>query len=198
VSDAPCTAAEAVARLRALLETHTGQYVYGAGDYNPNGLPWTKRARDGLVGGDCRVAFLHAWKIHGTRPGYNRGSWASVADDVNYTSLLEDGDHARDLGITYRAPLALAPRPGDIVAYPTFYLPGHPKPWIGHGALVELAPDDYVPGEGWTRLTLLQCHGPDKFSPGIVRTNGAHFDQHDKDWPKDEHRCALFRPQERT
>jgi hypothetical protein len=205
----PCTAKEAVARGQAALRMG-GEYGLGTGNYHPgpyaapmtNGdVPWTGTP----PASDCAgFAICYAWKIVRHRPGFNHGSWATVSDDVNVNSAIEDGDHARELfttlGPPWRAqsasqPIAL-PRPGDLLCYPTFRCQG--LTFIGHVALVESVPDDWKAGDRWSRLTVLQCHGPNGFKPGVVRTDGAIWDHHDAIWPLPQHRTVVVRPHERA
>src|SRR6266404_8046742 len=104
-----CTAKEAVARGQAIVKAGGGQYGLGSGNYHPvpyalpmtNGdVPWTN-SPDPLHPGpasDCAgFAICYAWKIVRHRPGFNAGFWASVEDDVNVNSAIEDGRHKREL-----------------------------------------------------------------------------------------------------
>lgn len=195
MNDPAVTALEAVARVQSLLALRDGVYYLGAGNYQPehNDNPYTPSPYGPAA--DCRVVFLHGWKVKQHRPSFNHGSWATVSDDVNYNSLIEDGLHKHELGVAL--PATTMPRPGDIIAYPTINLPGHPQPFIGHGALVESVPANYAPGGGWHQLTTLQCMGPPRRGPAVLRVDGHAFDHHDADWPKAEHRTWLIRPMER-
>lgn len=207
----PCTAAEAVTRARAALQMG-GQYGLGSGDYNPgpyrqpsasmgpqpkySDTPWTESPDPKHPGpaSDCAgFAICYAWKIVRHRPGFNKGPWSTVEDDVNVNSAIEDGEHHLELFDTYRA--GVIPRPGDLLCYPTFRISG--LTFIGHVALVESVPDDWKPSDRWSRLTVLQCHGPNGFKPGVVRTDGSIWDHHDSVWPKSQHRTVIVRPHER-
>lgn len=214
MSDTSCTAAEAIQRGLIVLNAKTGQYGYGAGDYvagktshwtpGQNGdVPWTPSPDPKFPGpaSDCAgFAISYCWKLVRHRPGFNVGPWASVADDINVNSAIEDGQHKQELFVTLgRAgtPAENIPQPGDLICYPTFYLPGIVRPFIGHVALIEDVPADYKIGEGWHRLTVLQCHGPDGFKPGVVSSDASHWDCHDHQWPKPEHRTVIVRPKTR-
>lgn len=201
-----CTAAEAVERAASVCGAG-GQYGLGTGDFRPYtkteetdqgtlttivDLPWT----GGVVaeGSDCAgFAICWCWKLTRHRPGFNKGSWATVEDDINCNSAIEDGLHAQKLFRTLS--LADMPQLGDLLAYPTIELAG--KTFVGHVCIVAEVPADYKPGEGWHRLTVYQCHGPNGFKPGVVKTDGAIWDHHDSLWPKTEHRTRLVRPRER-
>src|SRR5215831_17450620 len=95
-----------------------GQYELGTGGYRPGAAddkPWTT-AGSGAVGSDC-AGFAISWcyKLPRHRAGFNAGAWASVADDLNCNSAIEDADHKMELFV--RATGAV--QPGDLIAYPT-------------------------------------------------------------------------------
>lgn len=196
MSDPSCTAKEAVARGISALALG-GIYLLGTGDYLPrNGqdLPFTPNA-NGMMGSDCAgFAICWAWKLRRHRPGFNRasGAAATVVDDINCNSALEDGAHAKELFVTG----ITLPQPGDLIMYPTIVLAGHT--FIGHVGLVESVPTNYAPGEGWQRLGIIQCHGPNGFHPAVVESDGSIWDHHDHVWPKAEHRTQCVRPRERN
>jgi hypothetical protein len=194
----PCTADEAVTRALSLVGKG-GRYELGTGDYRPSpaagalvDLPWTT-SNSGAVGSDC-AGFALSWcyKIPRGRPGLNRGAWATVSDDVNCNSAIEDADHGQDLFV--RATGAV--QPGDLIAYPTITLPGHPQPWIGHVAIVigvtratafDLAKPDY------SLLDVAHCCGPNGRAPAIIASDGAVWNQHDHQWPLPQHRTVVLR-----
>lgn len=176
----PCSPTAAVTVARSLVGT--GIYQLGTGDC------------DTPIGGrsDCAgFAINRCYGLRRHRPGFNRGAWASVSDDLNCTSAIEDADHHRELFM--RAPY---PMLGDLLAYPTIRLAGHPDPWIGHIAIVVdvgrvLEWDAAAPD--WSLLGVAQCCGPSGRHPAILRTDGSHWNVHDHTWPKPEHRTALLR-----
>lgn len=198
----PATPAEAVARVRALLETPENAlagYVLGGGGYQPTWhTPWTGHGPN--FGGDCRVPFLWGYMLPAERPGYNRQPWATVADDINYNSLLEDAEHEQDLVV----PALGTPLEGDIVAYPTLHITTHEDgvatehTFIGHGALVV----GVSRVKGWdpaapvfAMLDIIQvCGGPGR-KPAAIASSAAHFDvaRPVAKWPKPEHRPRLLR-----
>lgn len=178
----PCSPIAAVTVARSLVGS--GVYWLGTGDF------------DTPVGGrsDCfGFAFCRCYGVKRHRPGFNVGDWASVTDDLNCNSAIEDADHHRELFVRV---ISGPPRIGDLLAYPTFHLPGHDKPWIGHIAIVvgadRLLEWDWA-RPTWSFLDVAQCAGPDGRSPGIIASSAHHWDEHDHDWPKFEHRTALLR-----
>ena len=190
----PCDPSIAVTRARLLLQSQENQragYVLGGGDWHPDwSTPWT--TTHGEYGGDCRVAFLWCYQLPADRPGYNRAPYATVSDCINYNSLLEDAEHVGDLVER----VTDAPREGDILAYPTIHLPGHPLPWIGHGAIVigtsrAASWDPNAPQ--FHLLDIMQVCGPSGRQPAAIATDGAVFDHHSALWPKPEHTARLIR-----
>lgn len=195
--DPPCNAAEAVARAQAMVRKG-GQYILGTGDYWPHkeadatvDLPWTYRG--GKAGSDCAgFAVCYAWKLQRHRPGFNRGAWSTVADDINSDSALQDATHRKELFDVFTGP----PKPGDLIIYPSIWINGHR--FIGHVGLVETVPDQWDPGKpDYSLLSVIQCHGPNGFTPGVVRTDGSVWQHHDHIWPKPQHRTQIIRPKER-
>jgi hypothetical protein len=185
--DDKCTAAEAVQRGYAIFAAQRGQYGLGSGDYHPAShwtpamanadVPWTRSpdAHHRGPASDCAgFAICYAWKLKRHRPGFNNGAWASVSDDINVNSAIEDGDHKRELfdSLDGQAPL----KPGDLICY---------------------VPNDFKAGDKWARLTILQCCGPDGRTPAVLKTDAHHWDDHDKIWPKAIHRTVIVRPKER-
>jgi len=167
----------------ALAMVGRGVYELGTGDLDSN----NDDARDCFGFAVCECFGL---KRH--RPGFNRGSWASVADDLNCNSAIEDADHHRELFVHVAGP----PRIGDLLCYPTFRLEGHARPWIGHVAIV-VGTERLIEWDRawptWSFLDVVQCAGPDGRRPGIIATDAHHWDDHDKEWPKLEHRTNLLR-----
>lgn len=192
---APCTADEAVKRGLDAFIRGGGIYWLGAGNFNPAAPDYPFTATKIDWASDCRFACCFCWKLEAHQPGYNHGAWATVSDDLNYNSLLEDGEHAREL-CEVVDDTTEHPKPGDIIAYPTIELQGHT--FIGHGALVIAVPTDYRPDEGFHRLTILQVCGPNGRGPAILKTDGTVFDHHTATWPKPEHRTRLVRMKDRT
>lgn len=164
----------------ALAHVNYGVYMLGTGDCDT--------PKDGQS--DCAgFAFCKCWGLRRHRPGFNKGAWASIEDDINCNSAIEDADHHKELFVPIDRPEL-----GAFLIYPTFYLKGHPKPWIGHVAIVVAVPPEWDPAlSKFAELTVVQCCGPDLRKPGILKTSGVHWDNHDKDWPNAEHRTRLIK-----
>jgi hypothetical protein len=193
----PCTPAEAVARALAWVDK-PGVYWLGAGNYHPHLIagtmldePWTS-APNGAPASDCRFACCFCYKLPAHRGGFNKGTWASVSDDLNYNSAIEDSEHDRELFVPVDGPPAI----GDILCYPTIWLSGHLEPWIGHGAIVvgvsRAANFDPIAPK-FSLLDIVHCHGPPMVGPAITKSDGTVFDAHSMRWPKLEHRSRLLR-----
>ena len=187
-----CSAAEAVKRALSLVGA-PGQYLLGTGGYRPTAeidLPWTEL--DGQLGSDC-AGFAVSWcyKLARHRPGFNAGAWATVSDDLNCNSAIEDADHRHELFERVYTPF-----PGALIMYPTIRLKGYPLPWIGHVKIVTgvsrcstwdaAAPD-------WSLLDTAECCGPNGRRPAVVLGTGAGMNTHDRNWPKPEHRTVMLR-----
>jgi hypothetical protein len=182
----PCSAAEAVQRAYRILDAPsnaTACYVLGGGDYRPitlagvlRDLPWTGDP----PGSDCDGFAMWCYKLPRHRRGFNRGFWATVSDDINPNSAIEDSQHAGEL---FRR--VYSPEPGDLLCYPTFRLDGHPQPWIGHVAIV-LSTDrawSWNPAQPWYHtLDIAQCCGGTGRTPAVIATDGYVFDRHNALW----------------
>lgn len=170
----------------ALSQVGHGVYQLGTGDC-------TDKADDPT---DCAgFAISRCYGLRRHRPGFNRGAWATVSDDLNSNSAIEDAEHHMELFLpVWDGERAYdVPEPGDLLAYPTFRLPGH-QPWIGHVAIVTAVPPEWDwTSSRWRDLTIVQCVGPNGRRPGINTAGGGHFDVHDQMWPKPEHRTRLIR-----
>jgi hypothetical protein len=183
-----------------------GMYLLGSGDFNVRlgppvvDEPWTTGPTGRGLGADCAgFAICYCWKLKRHRLGYNRGSWASVEDDINCNSLLEDAQHRQELAVIAKD----APRPGDLLVYPTIRISSNAHntlTFIGHVGIVEnnrllTAWDPSNPR--YDLLSVIQCHGPDGFRPGVVRSDGSIWARHNINWPKPEHRAYVVRMKER-
>lgn len=172
------TAAQAVAQARALVGR--GVYQLGTGDIDSHG----DDPRDCFGFAACE---LFGIKRH--RPGFNHGPWATVEDDLNCNSAIEDADHHGELFERVQTPA-----PGILLAYPTIRLQGHV--FIGHIGIVVgvsrcLEWDHDHPD--YSLLDVVDCHGPNGRKPGIVLGNGTVWNRHDETRPKPEHRTAMLR-----
>jgi hypothetical protein len=190
----PCSAATAAQRALSVIG-QGGEYELGGGDYDPVGgidLPWTRSQATGRLVSDCSgFAISWCYQIPRHRPGFNRGDWATVSDDVNPNSAIEDAAHDREL-----FERAAEPFVGALICYPTIHLPEHELPWIGHVKLVtgvsRVAKWDPA-NPDWSLLDTAECCGPPGRRPGAVAGTGASMVEHDRQWPKPEHRTAMLR-----
>lgn len=202
----PCSAAEAVARALRMVNGG-GQYVLGAGDYRPRTIggvltdvPWTSGPGN-MIGSDCAgFALCWCYKLQRHRPGYNRGAGAAatVVDDINCNSALEDAVHDRDLfGLVDGDDL---PQPGDLLCYPTITLvggDGASYTFIGHVCIVtsvDRLDTSWDPARPrYELLDVAQCKGPNGRAPGVVASDGSIWSHHDATWPKPERRTRILR-----
>jgi hypothetical protein len=163
----PCSPAEAVDRAVALLG-RTEPYVLGTGDYRGIGRdPWTTR-KDGKRGCDCWGLIAHAYRLPRHRPGYNKGKWATVSDDMNCDSAIEQAEHITDDPVWALA----GPQPaiGDVLVWPSIRGPDRKRLRIGHVAIVVAVPAEWAP-ERWDWLTVVQCQSSRQ--PAIMRGPGS-------------------------
>jgi len=200
----PCSAAEAVARARRMIG-NGGEYQLGTGDYRPRSIsavlvdvPWTSNGS--VTGSDC-AGFALSWcyKLQRHRPGYNRSSGpsASVVDDINCNSAIEDAETG---GGELFAIADGLPQPGDLLCYPTIVLlggDGETHKFIGHVCIVigvdrlTTAWDPAHPQ--YEMLDVVQCKGPNGRSPGVIASDGSIWSHHDEVWPKPAHRTRVLR-----
>ena len=92
--------------------------------------------------------------------------------------------------------LAFTPAPGMLILYPTIHLEGHADPWIGHVKIVTGVSRCVEWDHGrpdWSLLDTVECMGPSGRRPGIVAGTGASMVEHDRKWPKTEHRTLMLR-----
>jgi hypothetical protein len=127
----PCTADESVLRARRLVDLEAAAekphpYILSAGRYDPDhpdappftrGVSEAAAARWGkTLGCDCSAFVKWCLKLPSARFGFNKGPWATVAGSINVDSLVEDARHERDLCELVSDG---APRPGDLLAWPS-------------------------------------------------------------------------------
>jgi hypothetical protein len=156
----------------------TGIYQLGTGNWNtPEG---GKSDCFGFAVNKCFNIVRH-------RPGFNKGPWATVEDDLNCNSAIEDSEHKKELFI----PVTGEIQPGDLLAYPTIDVSN--KKFIGHIAIVVSWAPGWKVGDKYAGLWVVQCSGPNGRTPAITMTTAAHWDDHDKLWPKPAHRSKLIR-----
>lgn len=198
MKDAPCNAEEAITRARDYYATGASQYILGTGDYWPHteagkAVDTPVTARAGQWGMDCAgFAICWAWKLRRGRRGFNKGPWATVSDDINSDSFLEDAEHKQELSSVVKTP-----RVGDLLIYPSYRKHGK-RLLIGHVGIVESVPAEWDPDNPqYDLLTILQAAGPNKRKPAVLKTTGIVWTNHDKLWSKPQHRTRIVRPHDR-
>jgi hypothetical protein len=182
------TAARAV--VEALSLVGSGTYKLGARD---------TEAEHGIY--DCfSFAVRHCYGLPGHRLGFNRG-WrpdvlhpdgASVVDDLNSNSAIEDAFHAKELFELVNDD----PREGDLLAYPTIRLTGNPGVWIGHVQICTgvTRVRNWNPSKPiFGLLDVVECVGPNGKIRAIRKSTGGVVDVHNVKWPKPQHRGYLLR-----
>lgn len=157
-----------VAVARAYKYANHGTYMLGTGDADYSG-----------GASDCAgYAICYAWGLVRHQPGFNRGAWASVSDDINTDSVIEDCEHQQQL-----FEFSGDPRRGDLLVYKTIPKIGSVGPWIGHVGIIANVPPGWVNQSGqYHRLDVIQCRGPNGKVPGVVCTDGSVWDHHDATW----------------
>ncbi len=162
----PCSAVEAVRRA-LLLVGSPERYVLGCGNFRPHGidLPWTTNEHG--TGSDC-WGYAGAWcyQLPRHRPGFNHGSWATVSDDINTDSSIEDGEHRRELFevVDY-------PRLGDLLVYPAIRDAHGKRMRIGHvGIVVGLCAEWDHKAPQYGELEVVQCQSSRR--PAVIKTMG--------------------------
>lgn len=167
----PCSPEEAVQRALSM-RGRTERYQLGTGDYRPRGdidLPFTAKA--GKVGSDC-WGFAGAWayKLPRHRPGFNKGPWATVSDDINCDSAIEDAEHLREL---YE--VVSTPAKGDLLVMPSIRGPDRRRIRIGHVWLVVDVPAEWdAAAPQLDLLTTMQCQA--SLPPAIKHGPGPRYD----------------------
>lgn len=156
-----------VAVSRAMKWAQHGQYILGTGDKNYAGGP-----------SDCAgYAICYTWGLSRHQPGFNHGPWATVSDDVNTDSMIEDAEHNQEL---FEFPQGM-PMRGDLLVYKTIVI-GENR-FIGHVSIITNVPNGWVPGSGnYHRLDVIQCRGPNGKVPGVICSDGSVWDHHDAVW----------------
>jgi hypothetical protein len=190
----PCGEAEAVQRMLELEASRRGQYVWGTGNYDPKHPELLGMTTNhSLEGWDCAgAAVCHAFRLFRHRPGFNRQPHATVDDDINVDSILEDADPDRG-GLQELGELVTIPAPGILLLTPTIRLPEKAFVQPGHVRLILDATRWNPSAPKWADVTYLEVHGPNGHTPGCTRSTGESVDVHDKLWPKPMHRAAMVR-----
>ncbi len=172
------TAAEAVER--ALRHIGKGTYALGAGDYHPEkpDSPWTSKPPSYNYGCDCwGYAHSYCYKTPRHRPGFNKGPWATVADDINTDSAIEQAEHPQATDRLFE--VVDTPRIGDLVVYPSVREGAivkaskapHKRLRIGHVGIIVGVPAEWDPAmPQFGMLTVVQCQAAR--SPAVIKGPG--------------------------
>jgi hypothetical protein len=185
----PCGPDEAVQRMLALEASGKGCYSWGAGHYDPAhpellGMTLGKNQALGL-GWDCAgAAICYAFMLKRERPGFNRQAWATITDDLNVDSVLEDADPDRG-GRGELGELAFVPQPGILLITPTIKIPEKDFDEPGHVRFILDASKWNPLRPRWADVVYLECRGGNGRRPGVVRDTGESVDEHDAKWPVD-------------
>lgn len=174
-------------KMLALVGDKNLQYILGTGDIEGATM------RDGEMGMDCAGAALcYAQGLKRHRPGFNKGRWATVSDDINCNSALEDAEHKQELFVTVEDALI---QPSDLILYPTIYVRKLLRrlKFIGHVQMVVEVPKGWRRADGFSALTVVHCHGPNKRRPAVTIGTGESCDRHDEQWGKPEHQTRIIR-----
>lgn len=162
----PCSPAEAIQR--AVRHVGRGTYGLGRGGYFPSrpDEPWENV--NGIEQCDCSsLAMKHAYKLAGHRPGFNRGGWSTVSDDINVDSAIEDGEHNHELFLAVDTPQL-----GDLVAFPSIRGPDGKRIRIGHtGIIVGLCAEWDPVAPQFGALEVVQCQASRR--PAVIRGPGS-------------------------
>lgn len=184
----PISQGEALERMLGLVGKPI-PYQLGTGNHNG------PTRRDGRLGFDCfGAAFNYAYKVPRHRPGFNRGKWATVSDDLNCNSAIEDSEHKQELFVPV---VEGDERPGDLFLYPTIYvrrLNLKTLKFIGHVQMATWIPQGWKREHGFSAVKVAHCHGPNGRIPGVTLGYGDACDRHDEQWGKPEHRTRVIRP----
>lgn len=176
-------------------ELGTGNYVpesrgVGAGGITID-LPWT--TNDGRRGSDCAgAAICYAHRIRRHRPGFNRHAKATVSDDINTDSAVQDARAQRaifEAVIDHERRIFREVLPGDLLIWESVLssLDGHQMK-MGHVAHVIAKPDPAFVSAApdYHLLRVAQCCGPDGRRPAVILTDGRAWAKHDRDWGTDK------------
>lgn len=155
----PCDPSLAVIRALSLVG-RLEPYVLGTGDYHPTSvvdLPFTRNSIG--YGCDC-WGFAGAWcyKLPRHRPGYNKGAWATVADDLNCDSAIEQAEHAA-AGDRVWELVTGAPKVGDLMVMPSIRDKDGHRIRIGHVKIAVAVPAEWDPEKPqFDLIQTVECH----------------------------------------
>lgn len=166
--------AEAIARIHALLGRGS-PYILGAGNHLG---PTSVRKKDGTttpLGFDCwGMADSYAHGIPRHEPGFNKGSWATVTDDRNCDSAIEEAEH---IGKAYE--VIDTPEIGCHIVMPSIRGADGKRIRMGHVWKAVIVPEAWDPTKPqYDLITTIQCQASSfpaiKMGPG-PRHDGRTF-----------------------
>ncbi len=163
-----CSPGEAIARAHSLLGKGY-PYILGTGNHLG---PTRIKKKDGAyteLGFDCwGMAGSYAYDQRRTDPGFNRGKWATVSDDRNCDSAIEEAEH---IGKAYE--VIDTPEMGCLLVMPSIRDENRKRIRIGHVWLAAIVPeiDEWNPKRPeYDKIITLQCqastHPAIKMGPG--------------------------------
>jgi hypothetical protein len=161
----PCTPEKAVERALSMVG-RTEPYILGTGDFRKDSpLPFTTNLYG--YGCDCwGLAGAWCYELPRHRPGFNHGPWATVSDDINCDSAIEDAEHKQELWTVADRPMA-----GDLLVFPSIRDKDRKRVRIGHvGIVVGVSAEWDVKAPQFGALTVVQCQASKK--PAIMKGPG--------------------------
>lgn len=185
----------ALQRMLELEASRKGCYSWGAGHFDPAhpellGMSLGEDTSIGL-GWDCAgAAVAHAFGLFRHRPGFNRQMHATIEDDLNVDSIIEDADPARG-GRLELGELVTIPAPGILLMTPTIRIPAKNFVEPGHVRMILDATRWNPAAPRYADVVYLECRGPNRRAPGVVRNTGESVDQWDAVWPT--HKAVMVR-----
>lgn len=166
----PCSPAEAIQR--AVKHVGRGTYGLGKGGYDPKHPDDPFANANGIEQADCwAYSVSYAYKLPLHRPGFNRGAWATVADDVNCDSGIEQAEHRAEVADVL---FEVVDRPelGDLLVFPSVRGPDGKRIRIGHvGIVVGLCAEWDPAAPQFGALEVVQCQASRK--PAVIRGPGS-------------------------
>jgi hypothetical protein len=188
----PLSPEQALARMLELEASRKGAYSWSCGHYDPAHpelLGMT--TANGITGWDCAgAAISYAYGLTRHRPGFNRQAYATIEDDLNVMSILEDANATLG-GHEELGELVTIPAPGVLLLTPTVTIPAKHFAEPGHVRMVLDATKWDPKAPRWADVVYLECCGPNGRAPGVVRNTGESVDRWDALWPT--HRACMVR-----
>jgi hypothetical protein len=140
-------------------------YILGTGNHKG-----PTKGRTGVLGFDCwGFAASYCFDQPRHEPGFNKGSWATVTDDRNCDSAIEEAEH---IGKAYQ--VVTVPRIGDLLVMPSIRDKAGHRIRIGHVWLVSGVPAELPPPGRYSDFDTVQCQASTR--PAIKRGPGPKTD----------------------